>query len=492
MNPRTQPRSSVVMSTLVREYPLSKGMIEMAQKKPKVRKRKVGRKKPAKLGVENPANRAADTGRIVSGTDAVTGAEPPAEPKQKSIKETYSSVKETEPAKLVKTTDTSNEPSISLPQSDIDFEAIAEEVMKPVRDLLEYEKKLIKAYEICLAPPEVTVGTTPYEVVWEEDGIRLLHYLPFVEPQDIKTVPLLMVYALINRPYILDLQPDRSVVRQFLRQGIDCYLIDWGVPDETDKYRDTNDYVNYYIDSIVDFIRKKHGLESISILGYCMGGTYSVLYSCLHPEKVRNLIVMAAGIDWSVPEGMLKIWSDKEHFHVDKIVDAYGNVPGEFLNGAFMMLSPLGNAYTKYLDMIDKVDDEMFIANFLRMEKWIRDGIPLPGEAYREFIKNAYQENKLVKGEWVVGGKAAKLENINMPVLNLIGEKDTLIPPNDSLPLLDHISSRDKTCISYKTGHIGLSVGSKLHKEVWPQVVRWLKERSDLQKDNADEHTIEK
>jgi len=356
---------------------------------------------------------------------------------------------------------------------------ILDDIFKSTKGLLEYERNLIKAYEMCLNPPKIDVGSTPHEIAWEEDGIRLLHYLPFVDNEDIKPVPMIFIYALINKPYILDLQPDRSVVRQFLRAGIDCYLIDWGEPTEADKFRDTNDYVNYFIDSMVDFICEKHGLDKISVLGYCMGGTYSVIYTALHPQKVKNLIAMAAGIDWKSEEGLLRTWSKREHFHVDKIVDAYGNVTGEFLNSAFNMLSPVLNNYVKYLDLVGKVDDEMFIANFFRMEKWIRDGIPLAGEAYREFIKNAYQENRLVKGEWVVGDRAADLKDIDMPVLNLIGEKDTLIHPEESKPLLDHVSSTDKTCITFPTGHIGISVGSKTHREVWPKVVDWLKKRSD-------------
>ncbi|MCK5547386.1 MAG: alpha/beta fold hydrolase, partial [Thermoplasmata archaeon] len=239
---------------------------------------------------------------------------------------------------------------------------------------LDFGRKTEKALRLLLNPPKMDVGTTPSEVVFQDGKMRLLHYTPMV-PKPHK-VPLLVIYALVNKPYILDLQPDRSIIRRLLSEGIDIYMIDWGAPSEGDRFFTLDDYVNWYINDVVDFIRDRHGTGSISVLGYCMGGTLSVMFTALHPQKVKNLILMAAPLDFEKDEGLLSLWSEKEYFDVDKLVDTIGNVPGAFLNSGFLLLNPVKNLYSKYLTFIDKVDDEEFVELFFRMEKWIYDGIP--------------------------------------------------------------------------------------------------------------------
>jgi polyhydroxyalkanoate synthase len=202
------------------------------------------------------------------------------------------------------------------------------------------QKRIQKASELLLNPPDVDVGTAPYEVIHEDGKMKLLHYLP----QSDKThdVPLLIIYALINKPYILDLQPDRSVIRNLLSQGFEVYMIDWGTPTDVDRYITLDDYVNWYIDDVVDIICQRHKMDSISILGYCMGGTLSVMYVATHPKKVRNFILMAAPLDFGSDMGLLKLWAQKGYYDPDKLVEVVGNVPGEFLNFGFLLLDPVG------------------------------------------------------------------------------------------------------------------------------------------------------
>ncbi|UCF08742.1 MAG: class III poly(R)-hydroxyalkanoic acid synthase subunit PhaC [Thermoplasmata archaeon] len=338
------------------------------------------------------------------------------------------------------------------------------------------QRRTAKAAELLMNPPEIKVGTTPHEVVYQDGKMRLLHYLPLTQKQH--PVPLLVVYALINKPYILDLQPDRSVIRRLLSEGFDVYLIDWGSPTPGDRYLTLDDYVNWYIDDVVDFIRTRHDLDTISVLGYCMGGTLAVMYVALHPEKVRNFVLMAAPLDFEADQGLLKQWSNKDYFHPDKLVDTVGNVPGEFLNFGFLLLDPVNNLYTKYLKFIEKVDNEDFVKMFFRMEKWINDGIPLAGEAYREFIKKCYQENLLVKSKLTINGHRVNLKNIKMPLLSLVAQYDHLVPPESSMSFNDLVPSSDKYMIMFPTGHIGLSVSSASHAKLWPQVAGWLAKRS--------------
>lgn len=357
----------------------------------------------------------------------------------------------------------------------------------PLGDYLSFQKvffdkivknnqNLIKAINILANPPEVEVGTTPADIVYQINDIKLLHYRPMTDCQD--PVPILIIYALINKPYILDLQPDRSVVKFLLQSGFDVYLIDWGEPQEKDHILTIDDYVNNFIDRIVDHIREQHGIDKLTILGYCMGGTLSTMYTALHPEKVKNFMAMAAPIYFDTDESLLHVWSKPEYFDVDRVVDTLGNIPPDFLNGGYMFLDPIGNVYSKYIKFVEKIDNDAFVRMFLRMEKWINDGIPLAGETFREIIKYGYQQNLLVQNKWKLNGNTIDLKNITMPVLSIIGRYDNLVPPTASKPLLDYVGSTDTKELLLPTGHIGLSVSSKSHRELWPNVVEWLKPRS--------------
>ena len=346
----------------------------------------------------------------------------------------------------------------------------------PMSEAEKMRDKFTKAIEIAITdPPDVQIGTTPHEVVFTENKLKLLHYRPVVKNPS--AVPLIMIFALINRPSILDLKPGRSVVEVLLNKGIDVYLIDWGAPGDEDKHLDMNHYINRYIKKVVQKVKKRSGSEKVSILGYCMGGTMSAMYTALHPEDVQNLILLTAGIDYKV-DGTLSMWGDKENFNVDKFIDAFGNAPPEFLQSGFLFLKPVENMVSKYVNFYENVDNEAFVDNFLAMEKWLNDNIAVPGEVFREFIKYLYQENRLVENKLEVNGKLVELKNIKCPVMNLIAERDHLVPPESSVGFCDLISSKDKETIVFPSGHIGLSVSSKSLKGLWPDVADWILERS--------------
>ena len=323
----------------------------------------------------------------------------------------------------------------------------------------------------------VDVGTTPSEVVYEENKLQLLHYESETETQH--DVPILIVYALINRPYILDLQPDRSVVRTLLENGFDVYLIDWDEPSALDRALTLDDYVTRYIDNCVDVVCDRSSQDAINILGYCMGGTMSVMYASLFPEKVRNLGLMAAGLCFDGTGGVLERWGGADHFEPSEVTETFGNVPAGFLDVGFALMDPVANNITKYVRFLDNMDDEEFVENFARMERWLADGIDVAGAAYEQFIRDVYQENKLYRNELTLNGKSVDLENIDMPVLNIIAEYDHLIPPDASRPFNEVVASDDTTLMEFPTGHIGMSVSSRSHDELWPDVCRWFEARSN-------------
>ena len=322
----------------------------------------------------------------------------------------------------------------------------------------------------------VKKGATPSEVVYEEDGLKLLHY-PTPEPPRYAT-PLIVVFALVNRPYVLDLKPGRSVVEHFVKAGFDTYLIDWGAPTSADRHLTLEDHVNGYIANVVDFVCERSGAAAPSILGYCMGGTMSAMFTALHQERVKNLILMAAGIDFSTRDGLLNIWTQPEYFDVDKFVDAFGNCPANFLQSSFQLLKPVQNLIEKPINFFENLDDDEYLDDFLTMEAWLNDNIAVPGEVYREFVKYLYQQNLLVQNKMPLGKHTVDLRRITCPILNIMARGDDLVPCAQSMPFNDLVSSTDRKSIVAAAGHIGLAVGSKAQREVWPEACQWLAERS--------------
>lgn len=346
---------------------------------------------------------------------------------------------------------------------------------KLIKEFAEINQKLSNSFQTLSEIKEVEIGTTPKTEVYAEDKMRLYHYNRET-PAKIKT-PVLIVYALVNTYKMLDLQPDRSYIKNLLDMGLDIYLIDWGYPTKADRYLSMDDYVNGYLNNCVDFIRKKNKVEKINIISICQGGTLSTIYTALYPNKIKNLVTQVTPIDFSTNDGLLFKWA--KDMDIDKVVDGFGGlVPGQFLNEGFALLKPMMK-FQKQQSLLSTLNDKEKLLNFLRMEKWIADSPDQAGECFRQFMKDLYQQNKLVKGELVVGGKKVNLKNITVPLLNIYATEDHLVPPAATIPLNDYVGSSDKELISFKGGHIGVFVGSKSQKELAPGIVKWLEKRDN-------------
>jgi polyhydroxyalkanoate synthase len=324
---------------------------------------------------------------------------------------------------------------------------------------------------------KIRKGVSPSEVVYEEDRLKVLHYLSEAEPG--QRTPLAFIYALVNRPYILDLKKGRSVVARFVEHGFDTYLVDWGVPTHADRHLTLDDYINGYMVDVLDYLHERTGSKKINVLGYCMGGTMSTMFTALHPDRVKNLILLAAPIDFATNDGLLNVWARPENFDVDKFVDAFGNCPADFLQAGFSLLRPVGNLLEKPINFYEHMHEEKFLEDFLTTETWLNDNIPVPGEVYREFIKYLYQKNLLTQNKMPVGKKIVNLKNITCPVLNLMAGSDDLVPCAQGRAFTDLVGSKDrKTILLEGTGHIGLAIGGRAQQEVWPQACEWLARRS--------------
>ncbi len=343
-----------------------------------------------------------------------------------------------------------------------------------IKESAKVQQKLLKGFENMMQVQDLEAGVTPRELVYQEDKIKLYHYAPPVK--NVCPVPLLVTYALVNRQYMMDIQQDRSLFRKLLEMGIDLYVIDWGYPTKIDKFLTMEDYILGYMDNIVDFIRDSTGQKDVNLLGVCQGGTFSIIYSALFPDKIRNLVTMVAPVDFHSEDGLLNLWS--KAIDVDLMVDVMGNIPGDFMNLGFLFLKPFQLIVDKYVGLLDNVDDPYVVHNFLRMEKWIFDSPDQAGETFRKFIKDMYQDNKLFEGTLTLGGRKVDLKKLNMPVLNIFGEQDHLVPPDCSRPLSKKVGSKDVTTKPFNLGHIGMYVSSRSQRELAPTVADWLIERS--------------
>jgi len=343
-----------------------------------------------------------------------------------------------------------------------------------VKEIERYSNRLLRATETLLKTEDVDIATAPKDLVFQEDKIKLYHFRP--RKKELCPVPLLITYALVNRETMMDLEEGRSLIRNMLDLGLDIYIIIWGYPARLDRYVTLDDCIEMYLDDCVDYIRKEKGLEKINLMGVCQGGTFSIIYAALHPEKTRNLVAMVAPVDFDTDAGLLHVWS--RYIDVDLMVDAMGNIPGDFMNLGFLMLKPFQLMVDKYIGLVESADDPALLQNFLRMEKWIFDSPDQAGETFRKFLIELYRKNSLIKGELEIGGRKVDLKNINMPVLNIYAEQDHLVPPSSSKPLENLVSSKDMTTRSFPVGHIGMYVSSKSQRDLGPLIAGWLMEHS--------------
>lgn len=322
---------------------------------------------------------------------------------------------------------------------------------------------------------DIRIGASEKVEVYRQDHIVLYRYRPLVER--VHPVPLLICYALVNRPYMIDLQEDRSLVRRLLQAGLDVYLVDWGYTMRNDRWLTLDDYIDSYLADCVDYLCETHMLDAINLIGICQGGMLALCYAALNPEKVRNLITMVAPVDFHVRDGLLNVWmgrSKAETMHPELMVEALGNISGDLMNFSFLMLKPFELGMQKYLQVMDTISDEEKMDTFLRMEKWIFDSPDQAGQAWLQFVTDFYMENGLIKGQIEIGGRRVDLGNITMPVLNIYAEKDHLVPPSSSIALEKYVGTQDYSVKSFPVGHIGMYVSSRVQEQLGPSIVEWL------------------
>jgi polyhydroxyalkanoate synthase len=294
-------------------------------------------------------------------------------------------------------------------------------------------------------------------------------------------VPLLLVFALMNRPYILDLRPGHSFVEFMVNQGYDLYLLDWGIPGPEDKDLKFDDYTLDYLPRAIRKLKTVSGSKEFSLLGWCIGAILTTIYASLRPDDgLRNLVLLTAPLDFSNKENItFAKWTDERYFDIDKVLATFGNMPGEMIDYGAKALKPVENYITNYVKLWDKVDDPRVVEAWHAMNTWVSDNIPLAGGAFRQLIVDLYRNNRLMKGELMIRGERVDVSQIKANLLTVIAKGDHITPPCQAESINGMVSSRDKEVFHVAGGHIGIMAGSGAAKTTWPHIDGWLGKRSE-------------
>ena len=327
---------------------------------------------------------------------------------------------------------------------------------------------------------KAAIGQTPRQAIWTLNKATLYRYTPVVPAAQRHPVPLLLVFALMNKSSIMDLRPGNSFVEYMLQKGYDLYLLDWGTPGPEDSQITLGDYTLEYIPRAVRKLKSVSGSETFNLLGWCIGAMLSTLYASLRPaEGLRSLVLLTAPLDFTEKDKIsLARMTEERYFDVDRVLQAHGNMPAGLIDYGAKMLKPVENFVGGYTRLFDNLDNTNVVDSWHAMNTWVSDAIPLAGAAFRQFIVDFYRGNKLMKGTLVVRGEKVDLSQLRASVLNVIGEDDHITPPCQSENLLDKLGSTDKQLLRVPGGHIGLMAGSAAAKGTWPKVEAWISQRS--------------
>jgi len=312
--------------------------------------------------------------------------------------------------------------------------------------------------------------TTPFDVVYAGGLLRLRRYR--TEQGPTHSPPVLLVYSLIKRPYVLDLLPDRSVVRSLLREGLSVYLADWLPPRPEDAVRRLHDYINEDLAHAVDCIRRIEGADRIALVGCCLGGFLAAVYAALHPENVERLMVFALPFESRPPFGPAA---------AEYLAGVYGNIPAWWIRGGLNARVP-DRAHLSAFVATELGEPELVRTDSqldpsaveLALETWFGSDVPFAGRLFGEVMGNAYGQSQFASSQLMIGDRRVALEEIRCPVLNVCAENDRLVPPQESLSFVKHVGSQHATNLVFTGGHLGLMVSRAAHTSLWPHVGRWL------------------
>lgn len=316
--------------------------------------------------------------------------------------------------------------------------------------------------------------SSPNSVVLEHGAMKLRHF----EGGDLNQLPLLIVYSHVNKPCVIDLHPDHSLVKRIIEKGHRVYILDWGEVSESDRENDISVYAEEYIDAAVSYLQQHGGFEAVNLLGICQGGTFALCYACLHPAKVNKLVTLVTPVDFHAGDSLLTHWA--RYLDMNILASNPQNIPGALITMLFQMMRPFEDMI-RQVQQIDQPAAGRKLELMMKMDQWVFHCPDQPGRAFAQFVQRFFQENALVQDSLEIGGNQVRLESLQMPVLNVFARYDHLVPPESSAALKGFIDSSAYQELEFEGGHIGLLVSKKAQLTILPEIGTWLAEPVEYQ-----------
>jgi polyhydroxyalkanoate synthase len=341
--------------------------------------------------------------------------------------------------------------------------------------LMSVHERAVDMVHAVLSARDAPVGTTPREPIWRKNKAQLFRYQRSAPPTH--HTPVFLIPPLINRSYILDLRPGASFIEHLLQHGFDVFMFDWGTPADEDATLDVTALLTRYLPRGVRKASQAAGGVPLTVLGYCIGGTLAACYAALyptHPAEVRNLVLFTAPIDFS-DAGTFGSLTRKGVFPVEQLTSTLPVVPGQMPDLGAKLLNPLPTTLGTYVRLWGRLGEPNFdVSAWQAMYRWVNEGVPFAGAAYRQWIADFYQDNKLVKGQLVIDGRRVCLRDIRCPVLNVAASADAIAPRPTTRAIVNLVGSKDVEEIVLEGGHVGIVVGRAASRQLWPRVTGWL------------------
>ncbi len=313
------------------------------------------------------------------------------------------------------------------------------------------------------------MSATPWIGLFSVDNVTLRHYsLPDTLPDPAtKKNTILILFGLINYPDILDLHPERSIVRRLLEKGLDVYLVDWGEPPcITEKPIRFQDYVGY-VKKIVDFLNK----PDLNIMGVCQGGIFSLLFATLFPEKYNKLILYSSPVDFSEHNAFTQSFSC---INSDQMVKNFGNIPGLLMAKFLALFSPFPADFIKRKIQAESASKKSS-SFYQALANWAYQSPAQAGFAFQEFGNEYIHQNKLIKAELNIFGREVNLNNIYRPLLNIFASEDHIWSPSSSKAIKKYLHpDTPYTELEFVGGHLAAAISKEAQAVIPSKIVDFI------------------
>jgi polyhydroxyalkanoate synthase len=319
------------------------------------------------------------------------------------------------------------------------------------------------------------VAQTPKEVVWERRKSQLWRYRA---GEVTHPVPIVIVYSLISRSYVFDLYPGHSFVEHLCDLGYDVYLLDWGVPDQADAANDLEMYTEDHLPAALRAAQEASGSDSLFLLGYCFGGTMSLLSMAARDNAaVAGLILMATPVDYHKLGLFTETLGPQARMNPADLIDGTGNVPASACRDFFNLLKPTTKVAAS-VTFLERMWDDEYVKGYQAMGQWTRDHIPFPGATFRQTVRLLFRSNALMTNAVFLSGRRVDLAHVTVPVLLIAAEKDHIVPLESALPAADLVGSQNIEVATLPFGHVGLIMGRAAVKQTIPTMLDWVRRQS--------------